>query len=80
MTYLARLSPENHLQRIQQYFSFMGGISDVAIQEQNKEITAFRIAANQMLITLKKFKEHLDIMEGEQQEQNQKANSMNKML
>lgn len=68
------------MQRIQQYFSFMGGISDVAIQEQNKEITAFRIAANQMLITLKKFKEHLDIMEGEQQEQNQKANSMNKML
>ena len=52
----------------------------MAIQEQNKEITAFRIAANQMLITLKKFKEHLDIMEGEQQEQNQKANSMNKML
>ena len=34
MSYLARLSPENHLTRIQQYFSFMGVISDPIIQEQ----------------------------------------------
>ena len=34
MSFLARLSPENHLTRIQQYFSFMGVISDPIIQEQ----------------------------------------------
>ena len=58
----------------------MGGISDVAIQEQKKEITSFKLNADQMLITLKKFKSHLEIMEGEAQEENQKANQMNLML
>ena len=33
MSFLARLSPENHLTRIQQYFSFMGVISDPIIQD-----------------------------------------------
>ena len=65
MSLLARLSPENHLTRIQQYFSFMGVISDPIIQEQNSQITSFKIAATQMNVTLRKFKTHLDLMEGD---------------
>jgi len=33
LSFLARISPEQHLCRIQKYFSFMGSISDPAIQE-----------------------------------------------
>ena len=65
LSYLARISPEQHLNRIQKYFSFMGSISDPAIQEQNMQITQFKINATTMLQTLKKFKDHLDIMEAE---------------
>ena len=70
LSYLARISPENHLRRIQHYFSFMGGISDPAIQEQNKQITNFKVNAGQMLATLKKFKEHLDLMEADFEQAN----------
>jgi len=31
LSFLPRISPENHLNRIQQYFSFMGSISEPAI-------------------------------------------------
>ena len=43
----------------------MGTITDPVIAEQNKQITSFRDAANKMLICLKKFKEHLDLMEAD---------------
>jgi hypothetical protein len=46
----------------------------VAIQNQNSQITAFKIAATQMLVGLKKFKEHLDIMEGEYEQAIQNEN------
>ena len=48
----------------------MGGISDPAIQEQNKQITNFKVNAGQMLATLKKFKEHLDLMEADFEQAN----------
>lgn len=43
----------------------MGVISDPIIQEQNSQITSFKIAATQMNVTLRKFKTHLDLMEGD---------------
>ena len=35
---MARMSPESHLTRIQQYFSFIGGIAETTIKEQNTEL------------------------------------------
>ena len=58
---MARLSPENHLKRIQKYFSILGSINGPIIQEQNMQITKFKIAANQMRVFLLKFKEQLDV-------------------
>ena len=77
---LARISPENHLIRIQQYFSFMGQISDPAILEQSTQITQFKLAATQMLLTLRKFKDHLDVMEGDFEAQCNGSTQLNKML
>ena len=52
----------------------MGVISDPIIQEQQKQITTFKIAATQMLVNLKKFKEHLDLMEGDFEQANVQGN------
>ncbi len=58
----------------------MGSISEPAIQEQMKQITTFRVAANTMLQTLKKFKEHIDLMESDFEQANINNNQLSKML
>ena len=58
----------------------MGMISDPIVQEQNMQITSFKHAAGQMLSSLRQFKKHLDLMEGEFGVANQQNNNLNKML
>jgi len=58
----------------------MGYISEPAIQEQSKQITQFKINASQMLTTLKKFKEHLDLMEADFEQANTNNNQLSLML
>ena len=63
LSLLPRMSPESHLKRIQDYYSFIGNISTPQIQGQNVQIMAFAAAAKKMHIFLKKFKEHIDSMD-----------------
>ena len=74
------MSSDNHLNRIQKYFSFIGSISDPAIQEQVMQITQFKISANSMLATLKKFKDHLDLCETEFEQAITNENQLSSML
>lgn len=57
---MPRLSPENLLHRIQQYFSFIGNITQTAIDEQDQQILSFHSSAEKMFTFLEKFKTHID--------------------
>ena len=46
---LPRMSPEEQLQRIQKYYSFIGNISDPQIDAQNLQILSFAKSAKKML-------------------------------
>ena len=63
MTLLPRLTPENHLNRIQKYFSFMGYITETAIIDQDEEICTFHTKAQEMFAFLEQFKRHIKQME-----------------
>ena len=63
MSLLPRLSPENHLTRIQKYFSFIGYITDSAIIDQDQQILNFYSKASEMYAFLEQFKKHIDHME-----------------
>lgn len=54
------MSPENHLNRIQKFYSFIGEITDTQILGQNNEIIGFQQQALKMLDFLKRFKKHID--------------------
>jgi len=60
---LPHMSPENHLNRIQKFYSFIGEITDTQILGQNNEILGFQSQAVKMLDFLKRFKKHIDQME-----------------
>lgn len=60
---MPHMSPENHLNRIQKFYSFLGEITDTQILGQNNEILGFQSQAVKMLDFLKRFKKHIDQME-----------------
>ena len=63
LSLLPRLSPENMLVRIQQYFSFIGNITNEAIEDQENQILEFYNKATDMFAFLEQFKKHIDYME-----------------
>ena len=77
---LPRLSPENLLHRIQQYFSFIGNITKEAIDEQDGQILSFNKTAEKMFTFLNDFKTHIDHMEGEFEHAVTSSQQMNGML
>jgi hypothetical protein len=60
LSLLPHMSPENHLHRIQKFYSFLGEINDTQILNQNNEILGFQAQAVKMLEFLKRFKNHID--------------------
>jgi len=62
---LPRLSPEDQLVKIQDYFSFIGQISEPQIVVQAKQIFTFQGQAHKMLDFLKRFKAHVYNQSGE---------------
>lgn len=55
LTLLPNLSPEGNLKRLQEYFSFIGNISDRQMEEQSRQISQFQLTAKNMFVFLKKF-------------------------
>ena len=51
------------LVRIQQYFSFIGNITNEAIEDQETQILEFYNKATDMFAFLEQFKKHIDYME-----------------
>mmetsp|Transcript_21896 Transcript_21896/g.26963 ORF Transcript_21896/g.26963 Transcript_21896/m.26963 type:complete len:121 (-) Transcript_21896:893-1255(-) len=60
LSLLPRLSPENQLNRMQQYFSFIGNITGQAIEDQDAQIMDFYNQAVNMYAFLEAFKKHID--------------------